>query len=78
LNPAETERLRLLLGQIQGMGVTILLVEHDMNLVMTVSDRISVMNFGRKIAEGDEKQVRSHPEVIAAYLGQEEKCHAAH
>ena len=45
---------------------------------MTVSDRISVMNFGRKIAEGDEKQVRSHPEVISAYLGQEEECHAAH
>ncbi|MDR2161235.1 MAG: branched-chain amino acid ABC transporter ATP-binding protein/permease [Desulfovibrio sp.] len=72
LNPAETGELRDLLNKIQAMGVTILLVEHDMELVMTVSDTITVLNFGRKIAEGNERQVRAHPEVISAYLGQEE------
>jgi branched-chain amino acid transport system permease protein len=76
LNPTETDELRSLLGKIQAMGVTILLVEHDMELVMSVSDIITVLNFGRKIAEGDERKVRAHPEVISAYLGQE-VCHAA-
>jgi len=77
LNPSETADLRELLQRIQGMGITILLVEHDMELVMNVSDVITVINFGRKIAEGNEYQVRTHPEVISAYLGQEE-CNAAH
>lgn len=71
LNPTETEELRVLLRRIKDMGITILLVEHDMELVMTVSDCITVLNFGRKIAEGDAQRVRSHPEVITAYLGQE-------
>ncbi|WP_308599395.1 branched-chain amino acid ABC transporter ATP-binding protein/permease [uncultured Desulfovibrio sp.] len=77
LNPSETADLRELLQRIQAMGITILLVEHDMELVMNVSDVITVINFGRKIAEGNEHQVRTHPEVISAYLGQEE-CNAAH
>ena len=77
LNPSETADLRELLQRIQEMGITILLVEHDMELVMNVSDVITVINFGRKIAEGNEHQVRTHPEVISAYLGQEE-CNAAH
>lgn len=71
LNAVETEQLRKLLEQIRQMGVTILLVEHDMELVMSVSDIISVLNFGRMIAEGDETYVSNHPEVISAYLGQE-------
>jgi ABC-type branched-subunit amino acid transport system ATPase component/ABC-type branched-subunit amino acid transport system permease subunit len=71
LNAVETEQLRELLEQIRQMGVTILLVEHDMELVMSVSDTISVLNFGRLIAEGDENYVSNHPEVISAYLGQE-------
>ena len=71
LNPSETEELRTLLEQIRAMGITILLVEHDMELVMTVSDTISVLNFGRKIAEGNEAEVNANPEVISAYLGQE-------
>ena len=50
-------------------GVTVLLVEHHMALVMSVSDRVVVMNFGRKIAEGTPEEVQKNPEVVAAYLG---------
>ena len=51
------------------LGVTILLVEHHMNLVMSISDRVVALDFGRKIAEGTPDEVRSHPEVVQAYLG---------
>src|SRR5690606_16064561 len=51
------------------LGLTILRVEHHMNLVMNVSDKVVALNFGRKIAEGDPEHVRRHPEVIDAYLG---------
>jgi len=51
------------------LGVTILLVEHHMNLVMSISDRVVALDFGRKIAEGTPDEVRAHPEVIQAYLG---------
>ena len=50
-------------------GVTVLLVEHHMSLVMSVSDKVVTVNFGRKIAEGTPDEVRRHPEVIRAYLG---------
>src|SRR5690606_40965440 len=50
-------------------GITVLLVEHHMSLVMEVSDHIVVLNFGAKIAEGTPEQIQSHPDVIAAYLG---------
>jgi branched-chain amino acid transport system ATP-binding protein len=51
------------------LGITVLLVEHHMNLVMSVLDKVVALNFGRKIAEGTPDQVRAHPEVIQAYLG---------
>lgn len=71
LNAAETEALVELLFQICKRGVTILLVEHDMSLVMNVSDHITVLNFGRKIAEGPAEVIEKNPEVIDAYLGTE-------
>jgi branched-chain amino acid transport system ATP-binding protein len=53
-------------------GVTILLVEHDMNLIMDISDRILALNYGRVIAEGRPEEIQHHPEVLKAYLGEEE------
>jgi branched-chain amino acid transport system ATP-binding protein len=69
MNEAETKVLIDTIGKIRDRGISILLVEHDMNLVMTISDRIAVLNFGRKIAEGDKTAIQNNPEVIEAYLG---------
>jgi branched-chain amino acid transport system ATP-binding protein len=69
MNPAETDALVALLRRIREQGTTLLLIEHDMNLVMSVSDRITVLNFGQHIAEGPPDQVARNPEVITAYLG---------
>ena len=69
MNPTETDDLIGLLDRIRKRGITLLLIEHDMNLVMTVSDRITVLNFGTHIAEGAPIDVRHDKDVIAAYLG---------
>lgn len=70
LNHTEVSELgRLIVRLRDELGVTILLVEHHMSLVMSISDKVVVLNFGRTIAEGDAATVRSHPEVIRAYLG---------
>lgn len=70
LNEAETREMMELIKRIRDTGITILLVEHDMKLVMGISNRIIVLNFGVKIAEGTPAEVMSHQDVITAYLGE--------
>jgi branched-chain amino acid transport system ATP-binding protein len=71
-NPAEKSRLMELIRKVRDQGYTVLLIEHDMRLVMGVTDRIVVLEFGKKIAEGVPAEIRDNPAVIAAYLGVDE------
>ena len=71
MTPAEIQDANRLITLIRDRGVTVLITEHHMSLVMQVSDRITVLNYGRKIAEGSPETVRRNPEVLAAYLGAE-------
>jgi branched-chain amino acid transport system ATP-binding protein len=72
MNPQETRELDELIHRLRDEGLSILLIEHDMKLVMSLSDHIFVMDYGRKIAEGTPPEVRRNAEVIKAYLGEEE------
>jgi len=73
MNPSETAKVMKLVEAIRASGVTILLVEHDMPMVMQVSDRIVVLNYGRIIAEGPPAAIQKNPDVIRAYLGEGKK-----
>ena len=69
MNPEETRHMMELIQKVQQRGITILLVEHDMQAVMGICEKITVLNFGRLLVEGLPEEIRSHPEVIEAYLG---------
>jgi branched-chain amino acid transport system ATP-binding protein len=71
LNPRETEDLKELIGMLRDEhNVTVLLIEHDMKLVMSISDHIYVINQGTPLADGTPEQIRNNPDVIKAYLGE--------
>jgi branched-chain amino acid transport system ATP-binding protein len=70
LNSRETIELATLIRQIRDLGITVVLVEHDMDLVMDICDRIVVLNLGKKLAEGTPREIQENPEVVAAYLGE--------
>ncbi|CAH1667781.1 ABC transporter ATP-binding protein [Chelatococcus asaccharovorans] len=73
MNHEETQRAVEIVRGVRERGVTVLLVEHDMPAVMTISDRIVVLNFGQKIAEGTPQEIKDNPAVIEAYLGVEDE-----
>lgn len=73
MNPEETDRAVEMVGGIRERGITVVLVEHDMSAVMRISDRIVVICFGQKIAEGTPAEIRENDAVIEAYLGREDE-----
>ena len=78
LNPRESGELNeLLLRLVAEAGLSMLLIEHDMSVVMNVCDHICVLNYGRKIAEGSPKEIQANPQVIKAYLGEDEADESA-
>lgn len=69
LNSRETTKLASLIRKIRQSGVTVVLVEHDMDLVMDICESIVVLNLGKKLAKGTPREIQEDPQVIAAYLG---------
>jgi len=72
MNPVETSTMVDLVRKIRDRGITIIIVEHAMKAIMALCDRIAVLNYGRKIAEGSPKEIQDNKEVIQAYLGRHE------
>ncbi len=72
LNPSEQNELITMIREIRTKGITIMVIEHHMKVIMSLSDRIVVLNYGQKIAEGTPKEIRCNPLVIEAYLGEAE------
>ncbi len=75
LNPEETDRMVSMIGELRHAGITVILVEHNMRVVMGICDRIAVLSFGRKIAEGGPAEIQSNQAVVEAYLGREDVAH---
>ncbi len=75
MNASETEQLADFLRALQASGLTLLVIEHDMELIMPICNQVVVLNFGRKIADGPAEAVRRDPQVVEAYLGEEEPVH---
>lgn len=72
MNPQETDDLMKTIRRIRDLGITVVLIEHDMKLVMNICDNITVLNYGQKIAQGTAQEIQSNPLVIEAYLGRDE------
>jgi branched-chain amino acid transport system ATP-binding protein len=72
MNPTEKAHMLGLIQKIQEKGITVILVEHDMKTVMGVCDYVTVLNFGKKLAEGTPKEIQANKTVIEAYLGRAE------